>query len=152
MAGSVEKDGIASNTLSITEAVHILWEWRKYRNQVFWNSVYWLGTVIVIVSMLPYLLPGVIEKLNSAVLVFPSITFLLCSFSAYLIAVLYKLYKTADRRYRELLGKFTPADIQGLLFRQSIGKVIALAFLGYGIIIQILSGLVLTGLVNGVVP
>jgi len=152
MVDSVEKDGITNNTLSINEAVHILWEWRKYRNQVFWNSVYWLGAAIIIISIVPYLLPGIVSKLGYAVIVFPFLTFLIASFSAYLLAVLYKLYKTADRRYRELLGKFTPADIQGLLFRLPIGKVIALAFLSYGIFIQILSGWVLHKLVSGVLP
>ncbi len=147
-----EKQEVQSNTLAIGEAMPILWEWRKYRNVRFWDTMYRWGGVAVVLSVAPYLLPDVIARLGMAVLVFPALAALLSIFAAYLLVVEYALYKTLDRKYRSLLGSYSPGDMPGhgfyRLFRTAIGKVVAGAFLFFGIIIQALNAWILVSLVQ----
>lgn len=142
--------------LNLNEAVNFLWEWRKYRNQVFWTAVYRWGAAAVILTLAPYLLPDLIQKLGFAVFVFPIMASLLSIFAAYLVAVQYMLYKQADRKYRSLLGKYTPEDIPNKpinrVFRISIGKVLSAVFLCLAIIVEFANGLVLLWLVRNSLP
>lgn len=153
---SLENVMAESNSLSIDEAVKSLWEWRKYRNQVFWSSMYRCGAVALILTLVPYLLPDLITKLGLAVFVFPILASFVCVFASYLMIVQYMLYKLVDRKYRVLLGSYNPGDIPdkpiNRLFRISIGKILVGVFLCFGIIGQLLSGLVLLSLVRGTLP
>jgi hypothetical protein len=139
--------------LSINEAANILWKWRKYRNQVYWISIYLWGAASIIISILPYLLPDILNKLGLAILIFPILGALLSVFAAYLTAVQYKLYKQVDRKYRELLGKFDPGYLStdsfiNRLFTLPFGAVFSLAFIGFGIILEILNAFVLLSLTS----
>ncbi len=152
MAESIEKGSMAGDTLTANEAVRFLWEWRTYRNEGFWQTFYLMGFAVIILTIAPYFFPDMVKKLGAAVLAFPIVTFLLSGFTSYLLVVEYKLYKVADRRYRELLGKFVPQDIQGWLFRRPLGKVIAITFALFGTVVQVISGAVLLSLAYGVLP
>lgn len=156
MNNIAEMDGDQSNYLNLEEAASLLWEWRKYRNQAFWNSVYRLGAATVVLTIIPYLLPDLISKLGSAIFVFPVMAFLLSVFAAYLLIVQYMLYKLVDRKYRSLLGIYNPGDIPNTpitrVFRISIGKILAGLFLFFAVIGQFLNGLILYWLVSGTLP
>jgi len=150
----LENVGMERDFLVIDDAVKLLWEWRKYRNQVFWNSVYRWGAAAVMLTLIPYLLPHLIGKLGFAIFVFPVMACLLSAFASYLVMVQYMLYKQVDRKYRSLLGKYTPADIPNnkpinRIFRMSIGKVFGVAFLSFAVVIELLNSLVLFWLVRG---
>jgi hypothetical protein len=138
--------------LALDQAVELIWEWRKYRNEVFWGSVYRWGAVVLALTVLPYLLPDIIAKLGLAVLVFPVLACLLAVFAAYVLIVQYMLYKLADRKYRSLLGSYNPGDIPdkpiNRLFRISIGKVLAGVFLLFAIVGQGANALVLTSVLR----
>lgn len=152
MEDPIQLNNAARDYLTIDEAVRTLWEWRRYRNQVFWSSVYRWGAVAITMTIVPFLLPHLIDRLGNGIFVFPFMAFFLSMLAAYFTAVQYKLYKQVDRKYRSLLGKYNPGDIKERLFQFSIGKVVALLFLFFGIVIQILYGMVLSSLVNGVLP
>ena len=141
------------NTLPADEAAKLLWEWRKYRNTVFWSSVYRWGSVVLALTIAPYLLPDLIKKLGLAVLVFPIMASILSVFGAYLMAVQYKLYKQVDRKFRTLLAPYNPEDIPAntfinRLFRNSIGTIITVAFLSYAVLVGFFNSLVLILLVR----
>ena len=149
----IKKD--ETQELSIVDAAKIFWEWRKYRNQVYWVSIYLWGAASIIISILPYILPDILTKLGLAILIFPILGTLLSIFAAYLTAVLFKLYKQADRKYRELLGKFDPGYFSSDTFMNRLssltfGAVFSLAFIGFGIVLEILNALVLLSLINRV--
>lgn len=138
--------------LTLHQAAGLVWEWRKYRNEVFWKSTYGYGAAAMVLTVLPYLLPQIIEKLGLAVLIFPVLAGFVAVFAAYLMIVQYMLYKLADRKFRSLLGQYNTGDIPNIpvnrLFRISIGKVLAGVFLCFGIIGQLGNGIVLASLVR----
>lgn len=144
------------NFLKIDEAVRVLWKWRKYRNQAFWNSMYRLGAASVTLTLIPYLLPDLIGKLGLAVLVFPLMAALLSVLASYLMIVQYMLYKLVDRKYRSLLGRYDSGDIPETLlnrpFRISIGKILVGVFLCFAFVGQFFNGLVLSWLVRRALP
>lgn len=156
MNDSAEIDRIEGNCLKIDDAVRLLWDWRKYRNQVFWSSMYRLGAASVVLTIIPYLLPDLIGKLGFAVFVFPIMAALLSVFASYLMIVQYMLYKLVDRKYRSLLGNYNPGDISetpiNRPFRISIGKILVGVFLCFAFIGQFFNGLVLSWLVRGALP
>lgn len=156
MNSYTEKINDERDFLTKDEAMSLLWEWRKYRNEVFWSSMYRLGAASVLLTIAPYLLPNLIGKLGFAVLVFPILAALLSIFASYLMIVLYMLYKLVDRKYRSLLGEYNPGDIPerpiNRPFRISIGKILVGVFLCFAFIGQFFNGLVLSWLVRGVLP
>ncbi len=156
MITSLDKTNVETESLTMDQAITALWEWRIYRNQVFWSSVYRWGAVILGLTIAPYLLPDLEAKLGLAVLVFPILAGALAIFASYLLIVLYMLYKLADRKYRALLGKYNPGDIPDTpinrVFRISIGKVLVGAFLVFGIVGQLLNGAILVSLAQGTLP
>ena len=134
--------------LTVVEAANLIWKWREHRNRAFWNALYVWGTVAIAIAIIPYIVPGLPARLGLAVLIFPLLACLLSLFAAYLSAVLYRLYKQVDRKYRELLGGYNPEDLRTdtLVFRLltiSMGKVVAFAFLFFGAVAQFCSALVL---------
>lgn len=140
--------------LTIDEAVKALWEWRKYRNEVFWNSVYRWALILLGMTIIPYMLPDIIRKLGIYILIFPILAFFISVFAAYLLAVQYKLYKQVDAKFKSLLGNFRPEDIPNKpinrLFRIAIGKVVVIVFLTFGIVFELISGLILSHLIPAV--
>lgn len=73
------------------------------------------------------------------------------------MAVQYKLYKQADRKFRSLLGKYNNEDIPNnsftnRIFRIAIVKILAVVFLCFGVIGGFLNGLTLFWLVRRVLP
>jgi hypothetical protein len=135
------------------DALKLIWEWRRYRNEVFWTSVYRYGAAILLISLAPYVLPGVIGRLGRAVLVFPAAGSFLALFASWLTAVQYKLYKQVDRRFRSMLGAYDADDIPASGFinrklRTAIGKVIAVVFLFLAVVIEPISALILAILVG----
>jgi len=150
MAEFIEKENASPEPLTTNEALHFLWDLRKYRNEGFWQTFFLMGFAVIILTIAPYFFPDMVKKLGIVVLVFPIVIFCLAGFSSYLLAVEYKLYKVADRKYRELLGKYTPQDIQGWLFRRPLGKVISVLFFLFATVFQVINGLVLLYLANHV--
>lgn len=153
MNDSLVKNSNERDSLTIHEAATLLWEWRKYRNQWFWTSAYRWGAALLALTLTPYLLPDLIGKLGLAVFVFPVMVFLLSVFAAYLTGVEYKLYKQADRKFRSLLGKYTLPDfpttrLVDRISVMSLGRVVPVAFLCLGVIVQFFNGWVLFYLVN----
>lgn len=140
--------------LTIDEAVKALWEWRKYRNEVFWNSVYRWALILLGMTIIPYMLPDIIRKLGIYILIFPILAFFISVFAAYLLAVQYKLYKQVDAKFKSLLGNFKPEDIPNKpinrLFRIAIGKVVVIVFLTFGIVFELISGLILSHLIPAI--
>lgn len=156
MENVFETNSRESDYLSAYNGARLLWEWRKYRNQVLWSSVYRWGAVCLAIMIAPYLLPDLSMKLGMAVFVFPLTTFLLACFAAYLIAVQYKLYKQIDRKYRSCLGPYKPEDLPRNNFinkalQTSFGLILPGGFLCLALL-QILSVFVLFNLVNKVLP
>jgi len=154
---SREPQDIMENELTLGEAINSIWEWRKYRNQAFWKAFYVFGALAITLSLIPYLLPDLINKLGLVILVFPIMACLVSIFATYIIAVLYKLYKQVDKKYWNLLGRFKPEDIPNTklinrLSRIYFGKSFSFAFLFYGIVCQFLNALVLYNLVKGNLP
>jgi hypothetical protein len=145
-----------SDFLTTNKAMELLWQWRKYRNQVFWSSMYRLGAACMLLTVIPYIVPDMAGRLGIAILVFPILAAVLSVFASYLMVVQYMLYKLTDRKFRSLLGKFNPGDIADTSlnrpFRISIGKVLAGSFLLFGVLGQFLNGLVLAWLVQGARP
>lgn len=145
------------NSLTIGEAVKILWKWRKYRNQVFWTSMYRWGAIVFAITIIPYLFADLIGKLGFAIIVFPIMASLLAVFAAYLVMVQYLLYKQVDRKFRSLLGKYNPEEISNnrfidRIFRISIGKIVGVFFLFFAIIIEFINGFVLFWLIRSALP
>jgi hypothetical protein len=144
--------GPRSDSLALDQAVELIWEWRRYRNEVFWSSMYRWGAAVLALTILPYLLPDIIAKLGPAVFVFPALASFLAVFAAYVMIVQYMLYKLADRKYRSLLGPYNPGDIPdkpaNRLFRISIGKVLAGVFLLFAIVGEGANALVLASLLR----
>jgi hypothetical protein len=141
------------NFLTIDEAVKVLWEWRRYRNEAMWHSVYRFGAVSVALTIAPYLLPNLIDRLGLAIFVFPVMAFLLSVYAAYLIAVQYRLYKQVDRKYRSLLGKYNLDDLPTnrliyRIFQTSFGIILSGGFLCFAVIVEFFNGLVLLYLVH----
>ncbi len=139
--------------LTIEQATNTLWKWRKYRNQVFWSSVYRIGALSIALTIAPYLFPDLIEKLGPAVFTFPFLAFLFSAFGAYLLAVQYKLYKQVDRKFRSLLDIYKPEEtpkdtIINRIFRTSFGIIIVGFFLFFGTVVQLLNGFVLSYLLE----
>jgi hypothetical protein len=118
--------------------------------------MYVMGAVALTLTTIPYILPSIIPQLGIAVLIFPFLASLVSVFAAYLIVVQYMLYKLVDRQFRSLLGHYNPDDIPYTAanrpFRVAIGKIIAGSFLCFGVVGQLLSGLLLYLLMRGTLP
>ena len=152
MEETFERNQRVEGVLTPNEAIRFIWEWRIYRNEGFWQVFFLAGFTMLILTIAPYFFPELIKKLGYVTLIFPIIIFFISIFSAYLLAVQYRLYKTTDRKYRELLGDFVPQDVKGWLVRYSLGKVITIVFILYGTVIQVINGWVLVSLARGVLP
>ncbi len=152
MESPKEVTGGTAEQLTLAEAIRAIWEWRRYRNQVFWASVYRWGAVLLLMTIIPYLLPHLIKSLGIAIFIFPLLACFLAIVAAYFASVQYKLYKEVDRKYRSMLGPYDPPDIKSLLFRYSIGRVVSALFIFFGTVMQLLNGMVLAFLLNGVWP
>ncbi len=149
----LEESSGEENSLNRDKAVKLLWEWRKYRNGVMYDSVYRWGAASLALAIAPYLLPNLIGELGFAVLVFPAVASILSFFAAYLIAVQYRLYKQVDREFRLLLGEYAPEDLPrqkvvDRLLTISFGRVLPGAFLCFSLFVQFASALVLSHLVH----
>ena len=137
--------------LSWSEAARLIWEWREYRNTVMYAALYRWGAACLLLAIAPYVLPGIIDKLGSTVLVFPVLAALMSFYAGYRVAVLYRLYKQADREFRKLLGHYAPPDFAQDTFVSrmltiSLGRVLPGAFLLF-FILQIVSAVLLARLV-----
>ena len=152
MEETIEKKNTTADTLTLNEATRFLWEWRVYRNEGFWQVFFLAGFTMIILTIAPYFFPDLIKKLGAVVLVFPILIFFVSALSAYLLVVQYRLYKVADKKYRELLGEFVPQDVRGWIVHYSLGKVITIVFILYGTIIQAINGWVLVSLAKGILP
>jgi hypothetical protein len=157
MSNPSERHGAEGDLLTAGEAVRIIWEWRKYRNEAFWKTVYRYGAAVIAVSMAPYLLPDLIGKLGLAVLAFPAMGSFLSILAAWLMAVQYRLYCLVNNRFRSLLGTYDSEDIPGdtlvnRMLRTTIGKIVVTVFLCFGVIGEFCNGLILFWLVRGVLP
>jgi hypothetical protein len=144
------------NCLTLEEAVPILWEWRRYRNEVFYSSVYRWGAAALFITLAPYLIPDIITKLGLAVLIFPVLAFLLSGFAAYLTAVQYKLYKLTDHKFRSLLGPYKPDDPPyrnpvDRIFRIPLGLSIAALFACFAVFCQLVNGIILFNLAQNAI-
>ena len=148
---AAERTGREEDALSWSEAARLIWEWREYRNGVMYACLYRWGAACLLVAIAPYVLPGIIDKLGSTVLVFPVLAALMSFYAGYLVAVLYRLYKQADREFRKLLGDYAPPDFSqerlvDRLLTISFGRVLPGAFLCFSIPLQILSAVLLARL------
>ena len=135
-------------TMAAAQGAAILWEWRRYRNEAMWASVYRWGGASLAIAIAPYVIPSVIGSLGYAVLVFPVVAFLLSSFAAYLIAVQYRLYKQVDGKFRAVLNEYAPGDLPDYrlvhkLLTISFGRILPGAFMGFAVVVQLGSALVL---------
>jgi hypothetical protein len=53
MKYSLEEIVPDKESLTLKEAVEVLWKWRKYRNGVFWKTLYRWGATAVIITLVP---------------------------------------------------------------------------------------------------
>lgn len=152
-----EKANPSQCPLTISEALPLLWEWRRYRNEVFWITMYRWGGAALVLTIIPYVLPELIGKLGKATLVFPVLAFVLCMFGAWLMAALYIRFVSVNRKYRALLGDFDPNDEDHSrlilrVFGVSLGKVVVAFFVLFGLFMEALNLVVLASLVRSVGP
>jgi hypothetical protein len=101
-----EEDGLCAS-----EAARLLWDWRKYRNTAYWMTMYRFGMAGLVVSLIPYVLPGVLRELRYAVLVFPFVAALLFLVATYLLVVHQTLYRVVDKKFRAVLGSYDPGHM-----------------------------------------
>lgn len=143
------KPVIEEGSLSEQEAVKLLWDEWRYRHDLYWSSLYKWGASVVGITIAPYLLPDLILKLKLAVLVFPFLAFLLSCFAAWHLAAEYIRLIPVSRKYKSLLGKYAPEDIEkdttliSQILSFPIGKLVSVIFLGFAFIIEFLNTLIL---------
>lgn len=149
-----EPHNINPDRISAEVAIKYLWEWRKYRNECFYMTIYRWGSAALVISLIPYILPDLIMKLSYAVFVFPIMAAFLGVIAAWLMATQYKLYKLVNNSFRKLLCQYNPQDLQitdpgdRVFARLTIGKTITILFIAFSTLGQIFNGVILYLLLN----
>ena len=134
------------------EAAQLLWGWRKYRNEAYWTTMYRFGAAALVVTLVPYVLPGVLRELRYAVLVFPFVAALLFLVATYLLVVHQTLYRVVDKKFRAVLGSYDPGHMSvtspAMLGRGiTMARVIVILFACFAAA-ELVSALILVSLVR----
>ena len=115
------------------EWAKMLWDEWKYRHDRFWRSLFRFASAVIIVSIVPYVKPELIEKLGNVIVVFPVLAILISLGACWLLAAEYQRLRMVGKRYDDLRGNYVPPRMPSKKWWQkvlkwSIGWVVALSF------------------------
>lgn len=102
--------------LTKKESGPLLWEKWKYRQELFWKSLYRWGTAAIAVSIVPWVQTELVYDLGLMVLFFSCLASMIAGFVSWLIAAEYERFNKVDKKYRGILGKYAPDPISNPLF------------------------------------
>jgi hypothetical protein len=140
--------------LSPGEGASLLWEEWKYRHDLFWQAFYRWGTAAVVVSVVPYVQPRLVDDLGSVVLVFPALAALLAVGASWHLFAEYARLLRVTARYREALGVYAPAAVHypsrliSWVLRWPVGWVVSGVFLVVAPLLSLANGAILVYLLN----
>ena len=114
--------------------------------------MYRFGAAALAVTLVPYVLPGVLRELRYAVLVFPFVAALLFLVATYLLVVHQTLYRVVDKKFRAVLGSYDPGHMSvtspAMLGRGiTMARVIVILFACFAAA-ELVSALILVSLVR----
>jgi hypothetical protein len=119
---------MSQDSVTQVEAAKLLLDEWKFRHQHLWDSLRRYGLAAVIVSIVPYVKPDLVTRLDIYVMVFPVVGYLVSLAAIWLFAAEYYRLRPVAARHRELLRPYYPEkreDVSG--WKKSLTKKIGWA-------------------------
>lgn len=106
------------------------WEEYKYRHDLVWQRVFTFTTVVVLLSIVPYVQKDIARLLDIAILIAPVLATFLAAFVWVVLWNELKLLNKIKKAYRRQQNKFLDDDLKHDLCKTSVFTPLVLSYMG----------------------
>jgi len=119
-----------------------LWEEYKYRHDLIWQRIYRFTTVVVLISIIPYVQQDIGRLLGAGILIAPLLATVLAGFVLIVMRNELELFGKIKKAYRRQQNKLLADDLKHDLSKESDFDRLVLWYLGSLVLLSFANGLI----------